>query len=76
MGFVEVQITDLSHISVRFVSETHTIVLVQAGMQTNWFVSAIDCAGNIADFTKNCAGKSSFFLKTQKRFVLKFLCLS
>ena len=47
-------------------NETHTIVLVQAGIQANQFAKVIDHAGNITIFTKNHAGKSFFFLKTQK----------
>ena len=64
------------YISVRLANETRTIVILQAGMQANQFASAIDCAGNMAIFTKNCCGKISFFLKTQKRLGLKFFCLS
>ena len=36
------------------------ITPVQAGIQTNQFTSGIDHAGNITNFTKNCAGKSFF----------------
>ena len=53
------------------VSETGAIALEQAGAQANQFASTIDCAGNITNFTENRAGK-----ETQKRLVLKFLCLS
>ena len=73
------EILDSLHYSIffilfyRLVIETRMIELVQAGMQANQFVSAIDCAGNIMNFTENCAGKSFFFLKTQKRLVLKSL---
>ena len=72
MGLVEIQITDLNPHKLLI----HTNVIVQAGMQANQFATAIDCAGNMAIFTKNCCGKISFFLKTQKRLVLKFFCLS
>ena len=53
------------------VNETQAIVLVQAGTQANQIASAIDCAGNITNFTENFAlAKVSFFFKTQKRHVL------
>ena len=55
----------------RLVSETGTVALEQAGAQANQFTSAIDRAGNITNFTENRAGK-----ETQKRLVLKLLCLS
>ena len=42
----------------RLVNETHAIMFVSTGMQANQFASAIDCAGNITNFTKNCACKS------------------
>ena len=64
---------------VRLVNETRTFVLMQASMQVNQFASVIDCAGNITNFTENHAGKTFFFFffqKTQKRLVLKCLCLS
>ena len=51
---------------VRLVSETCTIMLVQAGMQANQFASTIDCAGNITNFTENRAGKSFFFSEDLK----------
>ena len=60
----------------RFVNETRVTELVQAGTQANQFACAIDRAGNITNFTENRAGKSFFFSETQKRLVLKFLCLS
>ena len=56
-------------VSNRLVNETCTIVLVQAGTQTNQIASAIDCAGNIINFTEDHAGKN-FFLKIQKRLAL------
>ena len=40
--------------------------LMQAGMQANQFVIAIDCTGNITNLTKNCTGKSFFFSKDSK----------
>ena len=46
----------------RLVSETCTMVLMQAGMQANQFASTIDFAGNTT-------GSISFFLKTRKRLV-------
>ena len=49
----------------RLVDETRTISLVQAGTQANQLASAIDRVGNITNF-----------LKTQKRRVFYFLCLS
>ena len=52
------------------VNEGCTITLVLAGMQVDQFPSVIDCAGNITNFTENCAGKSFFPLKTQKRLTL------
>ena len=55
---------------VSLVSETHTIGLEQAGKQANQLASAIDRAGNITNFTANCASESFFFLKTQKRRVI------
>ena len=54
----------------RLVNETRAIALVQTGTQADQLASAIDCAGNVTDFTKNCARKSFFFLKTQKRRIL------
>ena len=54
----------------RLVNETHTIAIVQVGMQPNQLASMTDCTGNITNFTKNGASKNSFFLKTQKRSVL------
>ena len=53
----------------RLVNETRAIALVEAGTQANQFASAIDRVSNIT-FTENRAGKSFFFLKTQKRLVL------
>ena len=52
------------------VNETCTILLVQAGMQANQLTSAIDCAGNITNFTESHTGKRFFLLKTQKRHVV------
>ena len=45
----------------RLVNETHAIMFMSTGMQANQFASTIDCAGNITNFTENCAGKSFFF---------------
>ena len=59
--------------SCRLANKIHVITLMQAGMQANQFASAIDCASNITNFTKNPAGKSLFFLKTQRGLVLKVL---
>ena len=53
---------------IRLVNETCAITLVQAGMQANQFARVTDHTGNITHRT----GKF-FFLKTQKRLVLKFL---
>ena len=53
----------------RLVNETRAIALVEAGTQANQFASAIDRVSNIT-FTENRAGKSFFFLITQKRLVL------
>ena len=53
----------------RLVNETRAIALVEVGTQANQFASAIDRVSNIT-FTENRAGKSFFFLKTQKRLVL------
>ena len=53
----------------RLVNETRAIALVEAGTQANQFASAIDRVSKIT-FTENRAGKSFFFLKTQKRLVL------
>ena len=53
----------------RLVNETRAIALVEASTQANQFASAIDRVSNIT-FTENRAGKSFFFLKTQKRLVL------
>ena len=50
----------------RLASETRAIALVRAGTQANQFASAIDCAGNITNFTRNHAGKSSFFSEDSK----------
>ena len=51
----------------RLVSETCAIVLVQAGTQVNQFAGAIDPAGNITNFSENCAGKSFFFSQDSKK---------
>ena len=57
----------------RLVNETCMVALVEAGMQANQLAiaidlaSAIDCVGNITNFTKNRASKRFFFIKTQKR---------
>ena len=51
----------------RLVSETCAIVLVQAGTQVNQFAGTIDPAGNITNFSKNCAGKSFFFSQDLKK---------
>ena len=61
---------------ISLVNETRTIALMKAGAQANQFASAIDRASNITNFTENRACKFPFFLKTQNRLVLKFLCLS
>ena len=50
----------------RLVNETCTIMLMQVGMQANQFASAIDCAGNITNFTENCTGKSFLFSENSK----------
>ena len=55
---------------IRLVNDTHATALVQAGMQVNHSARTIDCAGNITNFSENHAGKSFFFLKTQKRLVI------
>ena len=47
-------------------NEARAIALVQAGTQADKFVSAIDCAGNIANFTKNLTRKSFFFSQDSK----------
>ena len=49
--------------------------LCKADTQADQFASVIGGAGNITNVTGNRAGKSFFFLKTQKRLVLTFLCL-
>ena len=59
-----------STLNPKLVNETRTIVLVQAGTQANQIASAIDCAGNITNFTEIAQAKVSLFLKTQKRLVL------
>ena len=51
---------------VSLVSETRTIGLEQAGKQANQLASAIDRAGNIANFTANCASESFFFSEDSK----------
>ena len=48
----------------QLVNETHTIVLVQAGMQANEFARAIYWAGISTNLTKIGTSKSFFFLKT------------
>ena len=50
----------------RLVNETRVIALLQAGTQANQFAGAIDCAGNIVNFTENGAGKSFFFPESSK----------
>ena len=55
-----------STLNPKLVNETRTIVLVQAGTQANQIASAIDCAGNITNFTENRAGKSFFFSENSK----------
>ena len=42
------------------------IGLVQAGKQANQLARMIDCAGNITNFTINCASKSFFFSEDSK----------
>ena len=56
----------------RLVDETCGIALMQEGMQANQFASAIDQRGNIRNFNDNRAGKSFFFLKTQRDLSLNF----
>ena len=51
---------------VKLASETCTIALVQAGMQSNQIASVIDRAGNITNFTVNCTGKNFFFCEDSK----------
>ena len=43
------------------------IALMQARMQANQLANAIDRAGNITNFTENCASKSFFFSKDSKK---------
>ena len=50
----------------RLVNETCTIMLMQAGTQANQLASVIGCAGNITNFTKNCASKSFFSFQDSK----------
>ena len=57
---------------IRLVTETCTIVLMQAGMQANQFASAIDCAGNITNFTENCAEKFLFFSRLKRNLLFNF----
>ena len=57
------------------VNETCTIVLVQAGMQANQLTSAIDCAGNIINFTESHTGKSFFFPQDSKETCLIFVSI-
>ena len=62
-------------INCRFLSDTRVIALVQAGMQANRLASAIDCAGNITNFTENHASKSFFFSQDSKDMCsLIFVC--
>ena len=42
------------------------IALMQARTQANQLANAIDRAGNIKNFTENCASKSCFFSKDSK----------
>ena len=51
----------------RLVNETRVIALMQAGMLANHFAHAIDHAGNITNFTKNCTGKSFFFSQDSRK---------
>ena len=39
---------------------------MQAGKQANQLACTIDCAGNITNFTANCASKSFFFSEDSK----------
>ena len=48
------------------VNETCAITFVQAGTQANRLASTIDRAGNITNFTENCASKSFFFSQNSK----------
>ena len=57
----------------RLVNETRTIGLVQAGKQANQLACSINRAGNITNFTGNCASKSFFFLETQETCSLIFV---
>ena len=59
----------------RLVNETCAILLVQAGMQENQFASAIDCTGNITNFTENRASRSSFFSEDSKE-TFPLICVS
>ena len=47
-------------------ADTLEDTIVQAGMLANQFASAIDCAGNITNFTKNGTSKSFFFSEDSK----------
>ena len=55
---------------IRCVNEARAIALVQAGTQANQSASATDHAGN--KFYQKSRWQKFFFLKTQKRLVLKF----
>ena len=60
----------------RVVNENCAIMLVQAGMQAKHFAAAFDRACSITNFNTNCPYKSFFFfLKTQRRLVLKFVSI-
>ena len=59
----------------RLVNQICAIALVQAGTQVNQLASAIDCAGNITNFTKNCTSKSFFFFSRFKRDVSFNFCV-
>ena len=67
-------IFQISNSCLWLVNEGCTITLVLAGMQVDQFPSVIDCAGNITNFTENCAGKS-FFPSRLKRDLLFNFCV-
>ena len=55
----------------RLVNETRA----PAGTQENQFASAIDCAGNLTNFTENRPGKSFFFSQDSSEICsLIFVC--
>ena len=52
-----------------------TIRLQQAVTQVNQSVSTMDRPGNITNFTKNCAGRSFFFLSRLKGELFLNFCI-